>query len=206
MHNVAREVGLSLRALYRHFSGKDDLLVALVEESQVVLARLIEWQADRFTDPLDKLGAALSFATDARQHTDHDYNVAMTRFVAEASVSAPGEIGRARQPVVDVLARLIADAMAAGELAPGDPHEAAAFVQLAYVSFQMNTNLGNSIGAPLPPREQLIRFCLGGLGASLPPCWESRFRVDDTEAAKLKRQAMRIVAGRDPESSRSQSP
>lgn len=196
MHNVAHEVGLSLRALYQHFAGKDDLLVALIEDSQIVFARLLEWQAEGWADPLDKLGAALTFATDARQHTDHDYNVAMTRFVAEASVSTPEQVSRAREPVVEVLARLIADAMAAGELAPGDPRDAAASVQLAYVAFQMNANLGSSIGAPLPEREQLIRFCLAGLGAELEPGWESKFRVDDAAASKLQRQAMRIVAAR----------
>jgi AcrR family transcriptional regulator len=193
MRKVADEAGLSLRALYQHFSGKDDLLVALLEESQVVFARLIERHAARYADPLDKLGAALYFATDPRQHTDHDYNAALTRYVMRASVTAAEQVGHARRPVMEALARLIHEAMLAGKLEPGDPELAACSVNLAYISYRFNTYLGNSTGAALPTSDKLMRFCLQGLGARLPAGWEERFRITDDEALKYRHESERAA-------------
>ncbi len=193
MRKVADEAGLSLRALYQHFSGKDDLLVALFEESQLVFARLIERHTARYADPLDKLGAALYFATDPRQHTDHDYNAALTRYVMRTSVTAAQQVGHARRPVIEVLMRLIHEAMLAGELEPGSPELAASSISLAYVSYQFSTYLGNSIGAALPTNEKLIRFWLQGMGARLPAGWEERLRITDDEALKYRHESERAA-------------
>jgi AcrR family transcriptional regulator len=193
MRKVADEAGLSLRALYQHFSGKDDLLVALFEESQVVFARLIDRHAARYADPLDRLGAALYFATDPRQHTDRDYNAALTRYVMRASVTAAEQVGHARRPVIEVLARLINEAMLAGELELGDPEVAACSVNLAYIAYRFNTYLGNSTGAALPANDNLVRFCLQGLGARLPASWEDRFHITDDEALKHRYESERAA-------------
>jgi AcrR family transcriptional regulator len=193
MRKVADEAGLSLRALYQHFSGKDDLLVALFEESQVVFARLIERHAARHADPLERLGAALYFATDPRQHTDRDYNAALTRYVVRASVTAAEQVGHARRPVIEVLTRLINEGMQAGELEPGDPEAAAASISLAYASYQFSTYLGNSIGAALPASEKLIRFWLQGMGAHLPAGWEERLRITDEEALTYRHESERAA-------------
>lgn len=194
MREVAAEAGLSLRVLYQHFASKDDLLIALVEESQAVLARSMQWQADRFTDPLARLGAALYFATDRRQHPSTNYNIAMSRFVAQATVSAPERLGHAYRPTIDVMVRLIEDAMAAGAAPKGDAIQAAVSINLAYVAYQMNTYLGNTFGAPLPSAEQLIRFCVQGLGSQLPDRWEEQFRVTDEQAAQFRAEVAREAA------------
>ena len=193
MRKVAEEAGLSLRALYQHFSGKDDLLVALFEESQVVVARLIERHAARYADPLDKLGAALYFATNPRQHTDRDYNAALARYVVRASVTAAEQVGHARRPVIEVLARLINEAMLAGELEPGEPETAAASISLSYAAYQFSRYLGNSTGAALPENEKLIRFWLQGMGARLPAGWEDRLRITDDKALTHRRESERAA-------------
>jgi AcrR family transcriptional regulator len=58
VQKVASEAGLTLRAFYQHFAGKDDLLIALIEESQLVMARLLTRHAARFADPLERIGGA----------------------------------------------------------------------------------------------------------------------------------------------------
>jgi AcrR family transcriptional regulator len=189
MQQVAAEAGLSLRVVYQLFSGKDDLLVALIEESQAVFARLLEWHAARHSDPLEKLGAALYFATDPRQHPNASYNAALARFVVRISACAPAQLGRARRPVTEVVEGLVAEAMTAGEIDPGDPELAAGSVLLAYNSYQLNTVLGSAVGATLPSNEQFIRFCLCGLGARLLVGWEERLRLTDDEAARYRREA-----------------
>lgn len=182
MQEVANEAGLSLRVLYQHFSGKDDLLVALIEESQLVFARLLERHVSCRTDPLDRLGAALYFATDTRQHPDTTYSAAMTRYTIRTSISAPEQLGRARRPVIDVFTKFVADAMSAGVIEPGDAEAAATTMYLGYVSFGSNSYAGNSVGSELPSSEQFIRFCIQGLGAQLPTGWEQRFTISDAEA------------------------
>jgi len=192
MKEVAAEAGLSLRVLYQHFEGKDDLLVALIEESQVVFARLIERQAATRQDPLERLGAALYFAADPRQHTDPGYNRALATFVARTSISEPERLGRARLPVVEVIGRLISDAMSAGEVDPGDPEIAASSILLTYISYELNNHLGSSVGAPLPTTEQFVAFCIRGLGARIPDGWERQFRLSDEEAARSAVESVRL--------------
>jgi AcrR family transcriptional regulator len=193
MQKVAAEAGLSMRAVYKHFSGKDDLLVALVEETQTAFARVMEWHADQREDPLEKLGAALYYATDSRQHPDHAYNVAMARYTIATSVTAPAQLGQARRPTIQLLAGLVRASLQAGQLPIGDPESGAAWINLAYVSLQWNTYFGSSIGAPLPGNEAFIRYCIDGLGASLPAGWEQQFVVNETEARRLRRVARRIA-------------
>lgn len=193
MQELANEAGLSLGLVYQLFSGKDDLLVALVEEAQVVLARLIERHAARWSNPLEKLGAALYFATDPRQHTDQHYNAAVARYVIRVSLSAPEQLGQARRPVIDVVTTLIDQARHAGQLDDCDPPLAAAAILLAYISYEHNILLGSSIGAPIPPNEQFIRFCLLGIGARLPVGWEERFRLSDNEAAQYRLESERVA-------------
>jgi AcrR family transcriptional regulator len=193
MQELANEAGLSLGLVYQLFSGKDDLLVALVEEAQVVLAHLIERHAARWSNPLERLGAALYFATDPRQHTDAHYNAAVARYVIRVSLSAPEQLGQARRPVIDVFTKLIDEARLAGRIDDCDPHLAAASILLAYISYEHNILLGNSIGAPIPRNEQFIRFCLLGIGARLPAGWEEQFRLSDDEAAQCRFESERVA-------------
>ncbi len=110
VQKVASEAGLTLRSFYQHFSGKDDLLIALIEESQLVMARLLTRHAARFAEPLDRIGSALYWAFDERQHTAGDYNAALLRYVQRTSLTAPERVSAARRPVVAVFTSLIDEA------------------------------------------------------------------------------------------------
>jgi AcrR family transcriptional regulator len=175
MQNIAAEAGVSVRVLYRHFEGKDDLLVALIEECQIVLARLIEKATCDIADPLERLGEALYFATtDARQQTDQNFSRAMARFTVQTSVTSPDQVIAAHRPVVLVLADMVAEAMQSGQIEMGDSEVAATNLYDIYEAHQRNLHLGSSLGGPRPASRQLIRFCLLGLGAHIPPDWEEK--------------------------------
>lgn len=174
IQNIAAEAGVSVRVLYRHFEGKDDLLVALIEESQLVFANLLQDRASGPDDALERLGQALVFATDPRQHSDPNYNRALARFTARTWLTEPDRVGSAHRPVLQVLSRLILDAMESGQVERGDPEVAAANVYGSYRAYQMNLYLGNSLGGKLPSPRHFVRYCLLGLGASLPEGWEDR--------------------------------
>jgi len=174
MQNIAAEAGVSVRVLYRHFEGKDDLLVALIEESQIVFARLIEKATADIADPLERLGEALYFATtEARQHTDQNFSRAMARFTVQTSVTSPDQVSAAHRPVILVLAGLVEDAMESGQIEVGDSEVAASNLRDVYEAHQRNLHLGNSLG-PRPASGELIRFCLLGLGSHIPPGWEKK--------------------------------
>jgi AcrR family transcriptional regulator len=173
MQNIAAEAGVSVRVLYRHFEGKDDLLVALIEESQIVFARLIEKATADVADPLERLGEALYFATtEAGQHTDQNFSRAMARFTVQTSVTSPDQVSAAHRPVILVLAGLVEDAMQSGQVEVGDSEVAASNLYDVYEAHQRNVHLGNSPSGPRAASSELIRFCLLGLGAHIPPGWE----------------------------------
>jgi AcrR family transcriptional regulator len=175
MQQVASEAGLSLRALYQHFDGKDDLLVALVEESQVYFAQTIEDHISDVEDPLHRLSAALLFATRRESHSDEGYTAALARYGLQTSITAPERLGRARQPVLDLFSTLVRDAADAGAIEETDPPTAAATLYLCFVAYGTNEYLGTSLGTASPPSEEFVRFCIQGLGASLPAGWQSQF-------------------------------
>ena len=175
MQNIAAEAGVSVRVLYRHFEGKDDLLVALIEECQIVLARLIEKATADIADPLERLGEALYFATtDAHQQTDQNFSRAMARFTVQTSVTSPDQVGAAHRPVILVLAGMVEEAMQSGQIEVGDSEVAATNLYDVYEAHQRNLYLGKSLGGPRPASRELIRFCLLGLGARIPAGWEKK--------------------------------
>ncbi|MEZ4278985.1 MAG: TetR/AcrR family transcriptional regulator [Myxococcota bacterium] len=194
VQKVASEAGLTLRAFYQHFSGKDDLLIALIEESQLVMARLLTRHAARHADPLDRIGAALYWALDDRQHTAGDYNAALLRYVQRTALTAPDRVSAARRPVVAVFTRLIDDAMVAGAIERGDPERSAFALMALQSSFLQVAYLGNDLCSRLPSLPELVRFCVLGLGARLPIGWEARFVMSDEEAALSRRASERLAA------------
>src|SRR4051794_35141299 len=54
---VAQRAGLSLKSFYRCFSGKDDLLLALLEEDSGVGASLLRLRIERHRAPAERLQA-----------------------------------------------------------------------------------------------------------------------------------------------------
>lgn len=195
VQQVAAEAGLTLRAFYQHFPGKDELLIALMEEAQLVMARLLVRQAARFDDPLDRIGGALYWALDERQHTAGDYNAAMMRVVQRSALSiVPERLAAARRPVVAVFTRLIDEAMADGKIERGDAERSAFAWMALHSSFVRVHYLGNDLSSRLPSIPELVRFCVLGLGAKLPIGWEERFVIDDEEAAVSKRASEKLAA------------
>jgi hypothetical protein len=67
---------------------------------------------------------------------------------------------------------MVQDAMQSGQIEAGDAEVAASNLYSTYEAHQRNVYLGNSLGGPLPSSGELIRFCLLGLGAQIPPGWE----------------------------------
>jgi AcrR family transcriptional regulator len=57
LREILREAGLSTPAFYRHFRGKDELLVGLLEQGWVILGTYLSHQMDKVDDGDDKIEA-----------------------------------------------------------------------------------------------------------------------------------------------------
>lgn len=129
--DIVRESGLSNQTFYRHFDGKDALLLALLADGRERLARTVERRMARATDTdIDAqvrawVGAVLDQARDPK-------SAATTRpFVANSerlAVAYPEEVARSREQLVAPLARLVgaANAQSVYHLAMGTVHDALA--------------------------------------------------------------------------------
>lgn len=159
---VVERVGISTRTLYQHFSGKDDLLVAMFEEAQRGAAKAIRRAVERESDPLGRLRAfvvsrqaLLTPSPLARLLVEHHFRL---------QESHPDELRHAVAPVTSLLARLISDAAAAGEIRIEDVDKAATLVFQVVTTAMQHVVLGSSPTGVVPTAEDVWAFCLRGLG------------------------------------------
>ena len=126
MHDVARRAGVATGSLYRHFPSKGELLARVFEEAagrEFAVVEDIAVQAAR--PPIERLAAALeTFARRALAAPRLAYAL-MAEPVDPAVEAARLENKRAYQ---GVFARLLDEAVAAGDIAPLDTALAAAAI------------------------------------------------------------------------------
>ena len=159
---VVERAGISTRTLYQHFSGKDDLLVAMFEEAQRSSERAIQRAVDDESDPLARLRAfvisrqaLLTPGPLARLLVQHHFRL---------QESHPDELRHAVTPVTSLLARLIADATAAGCIQVDDVDKAATLVFQVVTTAMQHVVLGSSPTGIAPDADDVWGFCLRGLG------------------------------------------
>ena len=163
-HELAKEAGVAIQTFYRYFGGKDELLLAVLEETIADgCARMAE-QAAALDDPLDRLrmyttGSLMGLA---------DESSGVARFITAEHYRLhqlfPDELAAASQRFADLLVPEIEAAAAAGALDPGDVQVAAWHV----TQQSMATFHHYAFATPTAPIEdiadELWSFCLRALG------------------------------------------
>ena len=134
VRTVLCETGLSRRAFYQRFAGKDDLLVAVFEEAMRRAAERFRagFEEERIRDPLDRLryvvtqmiAGAFSEATEG----GGGLSPAMSREHLRLAESRPPELRQALAPTIDLMAETISAGMERGIVRPGDSRELALLV------------------------------------------------------------------------------
>lgn len=127
--DIVRESGLSNQAFYRHFDGKDALLLALLADGRDRLARTIERRMTRATSPDDRVRAWVGAVLD--QARDPNAAAATRPFVANGerlALEYPIEVARSRDQLVEPLAATVGatNARAVYHVAMGAVHDALA--------------------------------------------------------------------------------
>ncbi len=183
VQEVADEAGQSLRTLYQYFESKDDLLLAVFEEAMRTYAHLIAQAIVDFTDPLDRLAAAMVAAVRMPEVTGSGVDRGLVRLRLRLSQVEPDLVGRAQAAVTSLVGGLVEAAAAAGRIQVADA-EAATFMILSLnAAFITAETIGNDVGARRPTVPDITSFCLRGLGAALDDGWydavEARLRLPD---------------------------
>jgi AcrR family transcriptional regulator len=154
---VAQRAGLSLKSFYRCFAGKDDLLVALLEEDSRLGAVILAGVVDAHEEPDERLRAYVVGIFELLTHPGAlGYAGVLVREHRRLSEARPDEMRRALAPMVDLLASEIA-----GAVATPDPARDAHIVFALLLEGIHEVTLGRV--APRDEATYLWRFCRGAL-------------------------------------------
>lgn len=158
----------SLRGFYQYFDGKDELLLALFEDSVIESATDLREVVEAETDPMTRLRAFIirlhewcEPADSNRKRGSHNRRP-ISDFSVQLAVAHPERVKAAMDPVSRQLLELVQEAAATGAIKVADPHRASALVQQTV----MYSWLGNRLIQD--PRKRLSAeetwdFCLHGL-------------------------------------------
>jgi TetR/AcrR family transcriptional regulator len=164
---VAARAGVSLKVFYRYFAGKDDLLVALLEEDSRVGAALLRDAAAACVDPVERLRTAvtgvLQFLT---VEGALGYAGVLIREHRRLSESRPDALHLALAPIIDVLEDAIQRAVDAGVARTPDPRRSARTLFALVLDAIHEVVLGRA--QPLDEADFLWQICWSGVRGDAP--------------------------------------
>lgn len=133
---VLSKTGLSRRAFYERFADKDDLVLAVFEESVRAAASFYQAELTALADPLDRLRRIITnivLADKAEDGGDSELagsrrGAALSREHLRLAESRAADLQAALAPLVELIAQQLADGMAAGVVRQTDPRRLATLV------------------------------------------------------------------------------
>jgi AcrR family transcriptional regulator len=134
--DVAAEAGVPLRTLYRSFTGRDELLLALFEEEAHTGAELMAGRLASIDAPLARVQAYVEGLA-ALVVTGSGYASLLVQEHLRLGGLYPAELRAALAPLLDLLALELDAAAAAGELRPADAHDVGAVFALILTQVHM---------------------------------------------------------------------
>ncbi|WP_051194199.1 TetR/AcrR family transcriptional regulator [Nocardia jiangxiensis] len=162
---LSKEAGIALQTFYRHFSGKDQLLLAVFEDLIAERAAEVEETARAMPDPVARLHYYVVRSLRSLQGDDGGSGA---RFITAEHWRLyqlfPSEMARANQPFADLVEQELRAAARAGLLRPTDPAADAWLAMKLVMSVYHHYSF-----APAPNdiddiAEKLWTFCLMAFG------------------------------------------
>lgn len=159
---VAERAGMSLKGFYGCFAGKDDLLLALIEEDSRVGATLLAGIVDAHDDPVERLHAYVHglfsmLTVDGAM----GYAGVLVREHRRLGEDRPDDLRAGLAPLVDMLAADIEAAAGAGRARTPDPEHDAEVVFRLLLTGIHEVTLGRR--DPADEAADLWRLCWSGL-------------------------------------------
>jgi AcrR family transcriptional regulator len=162
---LVKEAGVAMQTFYRHFAGKDQLLLAVLEDLVAENSVRFAQAARELPDPLSRLRSYLT-AIVSRLTGDPAGAKFVTSEHWRLRERFPDEVAEADQPFVDLLERELRAAQDAGLLPPSDPARDAMMVAHLAMSVFHHYAFAHGPWSPEDLGEYLWEFCLGGLTRS----------------------------------------
>ncbi|HEV7732648.1 MAG TPA: TetR/AcrR family transcriptional regulator [Candidatus Binatia bacterium] len=129
LRTLLQRTGLSRRAFYARFQSKDDLLLAVFEQTIRMAADKYRAALEPIPDALDRLRFVVTtMIFNACAEQDVAQSTAMSREHLRLAEARPVELGRALQPLTDLIAEQLAAGVAAGRCRPLELRETAALI------------------------------------------------------------------------------
>jgi len=151
-----------LKGFYACFAGKDDLLVALLEEDSRIGAAILGEVVDAHDRPSDRLRAYVEGVFELLTLPGAaGYARVLVQEHRRLSEQRPDELRRALAPMIDLLAGELAAASTAGVVAPTNHERDAQTVFGLVLEGVHDVTLGRA--EALDQAEYLWRFCWRGL-------------------------------------------
>jgi AcrR family transcriptional regulator len=164
---LVKEAGVAMQTFYRHFPGKDQLLMAVIEDMTTEQVAAYERAARDLPDPVARLRRHVTATVRLLGADGRD--TSGPRFITAEHWRLhqlyPEEMTQATRPFADLVARELRAAEAAGLLAPRDVERDAALVARLVMAVYHHY----AFAPPDEPVEMIAdhlwSFCLTGLGA-----------------------------------------
>ena len=131
---VLKKTGLSRRAFYERFSGKDDLVLAVFEQTIRLAAAHYREQVAAAPDPLERLRLVVTsivFGSALDSTPSEETNrrgAALSREHLRLAESRPDDLQAALRPLLNLIAEQLSDGMKAGQVREFAPQRLAALV------------------------------------------------------------------------------
>jgi AcrR family transcriptional regulator len=174
---VLKKTGLSRRAFYERFADKDDLVVAVFEQTIRLAAQYYTSRVEALSDPLERLRLIITsvvLGSAAEEGEDREYSdrrgAAMSREHLRLAESRPDDLQAALRPLLALIAEQLSEGMKAGLVRDADPQRLATLVY-NLVSTTVHTELlgQRSVRADRSRRGQLAtdiwEFCRRAIAA-----------------------------------------
>jgi AcrR family transcriptional regulator len=167
--DLVKEAGIAVQTFYKHFTGKDQVLLAVIEDLVVDTCTDLKQRARDIPDPVQRLRFYVtSVVGGVGAHTQGD---AGPRFITTEHWRLhrlhPQELALATRPFTELLLPEIHAAMQAGSLAPPDPQYDAWLVNQLVVAVFHHYEYASADEPAEQIADRLWRFCYGALGGPL---------------------------------------
>ena len=172
VQEVVEKSGQSLRSFYQYFGGKQELLLALFEESVHSTADMLRDKIASEEDPRERLRIfVVEYYRICRPTSAKSAKKAPARALAEFAqqllTAEPAEAARAFVPLVSLFEGVLEDAEQAGVLRAGIPRRRVAGVVLEAIMFNaFSTTIGGSLdgGSDGDAAAELWDLIFNGIG------------------------------------------
>jgi TetR/AcrR family transcriptional regulator len=169
---LVKEAGVALQTFYRYFAGKDELLLAVLEDLVAEGAHEMARLAEGITDPIARLRFFVTRPIELLE-IQPDANRMITAEHWRLYQLYPDDVARTTQHFSDLLEPDIDAASRSGVLRSVDPARDAATITklvMAMIHHYAFIDLGDDAAVV---NDHLWRFCLGALGGTPDPIDQS---------------------------------